>query len=228
MGSFRRFPGSWRRLGDVPAERTMAAIAQIVRALRTISDRSAGPGPARFAWEDDGSMLVTTEFPTAVAVRPTDLCVITTSAEGRVSAVLPLHGETPTALATWLGTNAGGSKEPIEAEDPVAFDASDRAALSEAARWLNNASDVLDHLGLAGRLDARTGRFAAALQSGTGEVGLQWAAESFDQDPVRLPAFFATGFAPAFLGRSDLSLSTASGQASRVEAFLSGLAGLTR
>lgn len=228
MGSFRRFPGSWRRLGDVPADRTRAAIDEITRALRTISNQSVGPTPCRFAWEDDGSMLVTTEFATAVALRPTDLSVIVFSLDGHVLALLPLHGRSPAELAAWLKSAAQGAKWPAQADESDAFDASDRSALSEAARWLNNAADVLDHLGLVGQLDPQTGHFAAVTKSGEIEISLQWAAGASGQDRAVFPAFVATGSTPGFLQAGDLAHATASDQSSRVEAFLSGLADSTR
>lgn len=127
-----------------------------------------------------------------------------------------------------MNTRIHGAEQPIRTDESVPFDASDRAALSEATRWINNAADVLDHLGLVGQLDPQTGHFAATVKSGAREISLQWAAASPGQDPARLPSFLSNGSTPGSLQTSELAQSTASGQAARVEAFLSGLADSTR
>lgn len=220
MAPFRRFPGSWRRLGDVSAERTAAAFATVARAADALCRAVGAPADRGLAWRDDGSVLVTDPLQGdhRLALRPADLTLLALGDEGRVPDRLPLDGRTEADLAGWVGSRLGIAVAHGVPPDSVPFHASDRPAFAEAARWLNDADDTFDHAGLAARFDPRPARLAAfpavpgvtvalevlpgpafVVQAGDLRTG---AARLEAREIVGLPSFAQAARVASFLGRA--------------------------
>lgn len=163
MASFRRFPGSWRRLGDVSTERTVAAFATVARAASVLCRAVGAPADRGLAWRDDGAVLVTDPLhrDLRLALRPADLTLLALGDEGRVPDRLPLDGRTATDLVAWVRHRLGIALADGVPVETLPYDAADRPAFAEAARWLNDADDAFDHAGLAARFGPDPARLAA-------------------------------------------------------------------